>query len=279
MNVSGKPRRDGEYGMDSAEFLAAVWDVQGEGIGYVCHRRWDMSWHERQVRHPWETDQALADLEENSNTYFTPNLFLEGRRREFMKPSRWLYADLDTVDPLTLNGEKRLRPTVAWTTSPDRFQALWLVQLLSPETHQKLNKQLTYLVGADRSGWDASQVLRLPGTVNHKYESQPKVELLWWDNHPPLRVRGSGVFGGAATGGQLHVVEVDKRPPAWIRQRLRMKSAVGDRSKVLFKMEADLLSKGWSKDEVFTLLRQSVWNKFDDKRLSDDIHRVAERFQ
>jgi hypothetical protein len=266
--------------MESLEFLRAVWALQGEGTGFICRRRDNTHWFEYHVKFPRRMDQFDLRDPEGDDVYFTPNLFSgDQRRREQMRPSRWLYADLDTVDPRELGGDKRLRPTVAWSTSRDRFQALWLVQALGLESHERLNKQLSYLVGADHSGWDATQVLRLPGTRNHKYADAPLVELLWWDDHTPRRVRGSGMSAGVATGELLHVVELDKRAPSWIRAKLKTRAPAGDRSKVLFRMEADLLGKGWSKDEVFTLLRESVWNKFDDKRLSDDIHRVAERLR
>jgi hypothetical protein len=133
------------------------------------------------------------------------------------------------------------------------------------------------LLGADRSGWDVTQVLRVPGSRNYKYEGEPEVSLLWWEDSE-REVKGSGMKVDTGDGKVLTIVDLaSKRPPAWVRQKLKTNQPVGDRSKVLFRMECDLLSKGWTKDEVFTLLRESVWNKFNDKRLSQDIHRAAER--
>jgi hypothetical protein len=154
---------------------------------------------------------------------------------------------------------------------------MWLTQFLDVETHDRLNKQLTYLVHADKSGWDITQVLRLPGTVNHKYPNEPPVSLLWFEGRE-VKVQGSGARVVTGEGPLLRRVRVGRRGlPRYTRSRLRMLEAAGDRSKVLYRMQCELLGAGYSKDEIFTLLRESVWNKFDDKRLSEEIHRVAER--
>ena len=116
------------------DFLHDVWSYQPIGYGFLCVRHTNTSWETRAVT---DTDELLVP-EDVGDVYFTPNTFREPRRvRELMLPSRWLYADLDAVDPREF--EERLHPTVAWETSPNRFQALWLTQSLRPESHQKLN--------------------------------------------------------------------------------------------------------------------------------------------
>jgi hypothetical protein len=100
--------------------------------------------------------------------YFTPNLFsVRDRKAAHMLPSCSLYADLDEVDPAGI--ESRLVPTIWWATSPGRFQAVWLLDSpLARDSFEHLNKRLTYHLGADRSGWNAAKVLRIPGTINNK---------------------------------------------------------------------------------------------------------------
>jgi hypothetical protein len=48
---------------------------------------------------------------------------------------------------------------------------------LEPEEGQDLNRRLAYAMGADLSGWDLTQLLRVPGTRNYKYPGAPLVEL------------------------------------------------------------------------------------------------------
>lgn len=126
----------------------------------------------------WKLGDGILNPHLDGDLYFTPNLFSRPRRRkELVLPSRWLYADLDQVDPHTIDDPQ---PTIAWESSPGRYQCLWLLdRALEPQQHSDTNKRLTYLVGADKGGWDLTQVLRIPGTFNHKYDEKPKVKLLW----------------------------------------------------------------------------------------------------
>lgn len=178
--------------MDALEFLEHIWSEQGEGFAFISFRSGPDSWRDLAFRFPQDTldlpDAALGDV------YFCPNLFSRPRRRKgLVLPSCWLYADLDTVKPPhetameRLNDETRkrkepaaLEPTIAWESSPGRYQALWHIdKFLSEEAHSQVNRKLTYALGADKGGWDITQVLRVPGTTNHKYDAKPEVKLLW----------------------------------------------------------------------------------------------------
>lgn len=258
------------------DFLYDVWAHQPPGYGFWCQRSGPTSWHDQAVQLPDVDEELWLPKAEDGDLYFTPNVYSRPRRRrELMVESRWLYADLDHVDPAGL--DPRLKPTVAWQSSPGRYQAMWLTQLLSPDTHQKLNKQLTYLIDADKGGWDSTQVLRIPGTLNHKYDELPTVELLWWNNRQ-LHVRGRGATVNTTNGHKtLKQVEVTKPLPVAVRSKLKARRATGDRSRVLLRLEMQLLEAGFTKAEVFSLLRPTVWNKFSDSALSADIHRAAER--
>src|SRR5690606_22334296 len=70
-------------------------------------------------------------------------------------------------------------PTIYWQSSPGRYHALWkLDKVYDMESTIKLNRDLAYHVDADKGGWDATQVLRVPGTHNLKYENKPMVKLM-----------------------------------------------------------------------------------------------------
>lgn len=274
-----------------AHFLRAVWSQQGNGTGFICLRYKDQvgpgSWEDIPIQFP-EQKIRVPNADEG-DIYFTPNLFQGARRhRQRMLPSRWLYADLDETDPLDL--DDKFSPSVAWESSPGRFQGLWLLaRPLSPLTHETVNKALTYHVNADRSGWDATQVLRVPGTQNHKYADEPTVDLMWFTDdllqgvklpRPPYEAPGE-------IAARMDIPNVPRR--ALMRKyrdvltlgtlhKLTTTSATGDRSRVLFRLERTMLEKGLDPGEIFILLRESVWNKFDsDKDLQQDILRAQAR--
>src|SRR5205823_123867 len=64
-------------------------------------------------------------------------------------------------------------------SSPGRLQAYWgLTQPLPPAHAEQLNRRLSRAIGADSSGWDLTQLLRIPGTRNWKYPDAPVVSVL-----------------------------------------------------------------------------------------------------
>lgn len=164
--------------MDALQFLDKVWSEQGEGFAFLSFRS-SGSWRDIAFKYPDE--QVVLPKRSLGDVYFCPNLFQRPRRRAgLVLPSCWLYADLDTVKPPEGTDDASLVPTIAWESSPDRFQALWHIDKhLGEEQHSRVNQKLTYSLGADKGGWDITQVLRVPGTINHKYAEKPEVRLLW----------------------------------------------------------------------------------------------------
>jgi hypothetical protein len=203
-----------------------------------------------------------------------------------MLPSRWLYADLDDVDPFTI--EDKYMPTSAWQSSLHRYQCLWLTpHPLDPNLHQRINRQLSTVLKADPGGWDATQVLRLPGTKNYKYDPPSPVTVLWESENlifkaprPPVPIEGSTTHLLFAsnfeildlTARQLFRLHRDKIP-AGVKQKLQAREATGDRSRVLWRLESTLLQRGIPAGDVYVLLKGTVWNKFTDQRLIQDIIR------
>lgn len=264
--------------MQGKEFLQTVWSEQGKGWGFICLKTGPTNWRDIAIKVPDELasfrvpDSSLGDI------YFSPNLFKRPRRqKELMLESCFLYADLDQVNPWNIDDE--WEPSIAWESSPGRFQAMWRVgQMLTPETHGFINRRLTYFLKADRGGWDSTQVLRLPGTINHKYDSKPQVVFLWGTTVRQTRDWKQVLEHEMPAVPKFTAKRIDKRKlPAGIRAKLQAKSANGDRSRVLWRLERQLLQLGYTEGQVYLLVKPTVWNKFapDDDRLRQEITRAA----
>ncbi len=119
---------------------------------------------------------ALKQAEQGREVYFCAHLLTEHRRiKENAAAVHTLWGDLDGA-PIP-NGE--LKPTAVVESSPGRYHAYWrLTDAIPAETAEQLNKRLAHRTGADPSGFDLTQLLRVPGTPNHKYEGCPLVEVL-----------------------------------------------------------------------------------------------------
>lgn len=264
--------------MKPVDFVRDVWSEQGKGWGFICLKTGPTNWRDIAYKVPDELDRVRVPNPGEGDVYFTPNLFSRPRRnKELMLESCFLYADLDQVDPWSIDDE--WEPSIAWESSPGRFQALWRVgQHLTPDTHAFINRRLTYMLKADRGGWDSTQVLRVPGTVNHKYPERPQVKLLWFTTDRQTRDWKKVLDHKMPAVPKFTAKRIDKRKlPAGIRAKLGAKSANGDRSRVLWRLERQLLQLGYTEGQVYLLVKPTVWNKFapDDDRLRQEITRAA----
>ena len=70
-------------------------------------------------------------------------------------------------------------PSVMVEPSPDRHHYYWrLREPVEPRESEALNKRLAFAINADRTDWDLTQLLRVPGTRNRKYPDAPFVRVL-----------------------------------------------------------------------------------------------------
>lgn len=218
-----------------------------------------------------EMPQFLKD-NSDKNIYFCAHGFNKPRRQKtYAEMPHLLWADLDEADPKSI----KIKPTIAIESSPGRYVGLWFTD--QPVT-EELNRRMSYLVGADNSGWDVTQVLRVPGTTNYKYHAMPKVRMLWTDG-PSYQVRrlekelphlddgvGRDEESDAATLFKKH----QRKMPQWLRRELlNGKPIDGKRSEVFWKLSQTLVEMGLPEDEIFTLIQASPWNKFAGRRNED----------
>jgi len=100
------------------------------------------------------------------------------------------YVDADGAKPIA----NTPRPTAVVISSPGREQYWWrLSRPVMPEEGEDLNRRLAYAMAGDLSGWDLTQLLRVPGTRNRKYPDAPLVELahLSGNSHDPAELAAS----------------------------------------------------------------------------------------
>ena len=119
---------------------------------------------------------ALEKSEEGREVYNCAHLLIEARRvQENAAAVHCLWGDLDGTE--VPNGE--LKPTAVVESSPGHYHAYWrLTDAIPADTAEQLNKRLAHKIGADPSGFDRTQLLRIPETTNYKYPDHPKVEIL-----------------------------------------------------------------------------------------------------
>jgi hypothetical protein len=165
--------------LDTATFLRSVITTP-EGwllIAYGDGNKWQQLF----FRWPNEIDDAISKAEllaKTYNVYFSSYLFdsMCTEKRCVVEGTRTIQADLDNADINQLP----IQPTLLVESSPKRYQAYWvLTEAQSLEDHERLSRMVTYSIAdCDHSGWPLGRKLRLPNTVNYKYATPYKVEVI-----------------------------------------------------------------------------------------------------
>ncbi|USH44781.1 RecA-like DNA recombinase [Microbacterium phage Juanyo] len=214
---------------------------------------------------------AFPDLRDSVDWYWTPAVS-RGETRRIKKGTEgtnypaqravWVDCD-DSYDRKLLEA---LRPSYMWETSPGHIQAIWLLKEALPvsEFHRDgFIGMLTQAIGADKSGVDISQLLRVPGTMHHKRE--------------PFLGRVLSSSGRVWTRGMLlSRVAKELGFSAGTAAELGKKDTYGDRSQLLWKFARNAAELGLEQSLAFKMIKATEWNKWKDDpdKLKDDIERA-----
>lgn len=121
---------------------------------------------------PSQREDLVAFCLHNSDkdVYTVPALFkTRGNRKGHNIAHQWCaYADADTLPLEKLKTE----PTIAVETSEGRHHLYWVTETDDPEQLVDISRTIAAEHrddGCDPGGWDAGQLLRVPGTSNNKY--------------------------------------------------------------------------------------------------------------
>jgi hypothetical protein len=222
---------------------------------------------------------ALQESESGREAYFCAHLLTARRRtKENAAPALALWGESDGAE-VPMNG---LGPTALVESSPGRFHVYYrLTDAIPPELAENLNKRLALKTGADPSGFDLTQLLRVPGTVNHKYPDSPVVRI--------LELHGGRSYSPHELDEALPEIETkheprnrnvsDEPPVALGEQALRVwrgedpklkEDGTVDRSASLVKIGRAVYDAGGNRLVIETALeerdRTLGWNKYTGRR-------------
>jgi hypothetical protein len=280
------------------DFFATAY---GETTGYICvaMRKPEGKFVEQFFRYPEEGETAASLIRSRSlseNVYFCPQLLKDRRRvKTNVGQVGCVWADLDECHPKNL----LIKPSIAYQTSPGRYQALWTLDAaVDAEDAEDVSRRIAYYHaddGSDRSGWDLTQLLRIPGTRNYKYgqgADAPKVGVLVWNDDVHSLEEFRNLYSQVAGYEYLDIPFPDfvpeKGEEILERNRHRINGAAftlfhrepeKDRSSALFRLEMYCIEAGLQLSEVFQVCRDAACNKFGDNsiRLWKDVCRAQSR--
>lgn len=267
--------------------------VFGDAEGYIAFAVADEkkeSWNPAYFAYPQHLESALAwvndNLDDKHHLYFSPMLYAQKRRiADNVKACPVVWCDLDEVDPDTLD----LAPTISVESSPGRWHGYWVLDApAAPKDGETASRRLAYSIGADLSGWDLSQLLRVPVTYNPKYvgatvEIRQANEGLTYPLATFLDlpdVPHAETIMGDFPKEEIERINYDvlmrkyaaKAPSSLFR--LHDVKPDKDYSKALWNLEVLAFEVGMSPAEVFVLANTSESNKYKrDNRTDNDLWR------
>lgn len=250
-------------------------------------------WQEGNAFEPHEYGGPSLGAATIGDAYFTPLLYVGEQRRKGMlgKPGV-IYADLDGAH----DEAPRLLPSVVIATSNGHYHAYWFLdEPVEPIEWEKRAKAWSQEIGADPGGWDATQVLRVPGTTNQKNGSAVTLvsyhpeRVYKLEDFPTTEVSTGSVNQAEPVPSKSERdylikagIEDDRLPLSaryWLTASEQQIAALGkiDRSKVMWQVETSLVAEGYTAYEIFHLMFFAGINKFRGRpdRLWYEVNKAA----
>lgn len=236
--------------------------------------------------------KKVKDLMDDHNVWVGMATYSKRKAtKEFALASRFVWIDHDgnpEADPYSWDP----RPHVVWKTSEGRYQAVWLLEEEQPqEKTESISRSLAKRWGADMGGWDITQVLRVPGSLNHKHNPPFQTSLLWKtkeSEQPPdtglvslvaaavLPVTVSSSPGIPETGSRDMAIYLMGRyevPGDVVKECFLTEQT--DRSVALYRLMVSLIEHGAPTPDIYTVSYHSANQKFATlERLWEDVLRT-----
>ena len=257
---------------DRHEILKAIWQ-RSEGRNVFTPSLTPTGWVEGEAHNPNLT--VAPPVSQSNEHYFSPLRFDGPRQKPHVGRPGVIFADLDGAAV----PDKR-PPSVLIESSPDHYHAYWFLhEPVDPAEWEPHARGWSYEIGADKGGWDLTQVLRQPGTLNHKYRDLPEVKALSFnplrlydlDQFPSLTTVGAGAqpvwTPNKSTRDWLLMFYENRLPLSvryWLTATVDEIKALGtiDRSKIMWQVERQLLEAHFDSEEVFHLIWYAGVNKW-----------------
>lgn len=274
------------------EILTEFFDwTFGEQEGYVCIATQLPNQKEtfKQIFFRWPDKSIdlvnfIEDARPRRNVWFCVNLLdRPERKKPYCLRSNLVWADLDAADPQIIDPP----PQCLIESSPLRYQAIWrLEDNIDSTIAEAYSKKIAYAYkaeGVDPSGWDLTQLLRVPTTHNFKYPTKPQVLLLRnSDVLAPVAVFEQTEAVAATPTTDTELIEsdaptIEDLPPAEgiiYKYRSQLQKTAffellnsdppdeADWSKLLWRLVNICIEAGMSKDEAYACCLTAKCNKY-----------------
>jgi len=232
---------------------------------------------------PQQKNEIVAHVEQQFSAlevYYTPAVWNQPKLNKVnFKASQVIWTEFDGNTPTSLHDIPN--PTYRIESSGPGFEHFyWKVNEAVTDASQleALNRAITYRLGADASAWDATQVLRIPNTINHKRNApvrviskiETAVQVVQFGSLPAIP-EPETTFDPTQIPSVTDVILRYPFPDNVAKLFQQREFAVGQRSTALMQLGYSLAEMGLNDAEIFSVLRNADdrWGKFKDRRDRD----------
>jgi nucleoside-triphosphatase THEP1 len=146
---------------------------QDKGYVYAPIKKPDQSWKQQFFAWPTERSELVDWIITNSlenDVYLSPSIYREKKAtKEFVDHANVCWIEFDGQEEIKW-GKISEPNVIIQTSNSNHLHCYWQIEPISGDTLEDLNRRLTYYLGADTSGYDITQVLRPPSTINYKHD-------------------------------------------------------------------------------------------------------------
>lgn len=153
--------------------------IYGNQRGYVYAPTLEPSgkWNQKFYEWPKQKREFHDWIKTNSNdpevraVYVSPVIYKERRAtKDAIHSSQVVWVEFDGQEQIDFTKLGAKPNAIVQTSSSTHLHCYWKVPSQSIKTIEDINLRLTYFLHADASGYDATQLLRPPGSFNRKPE-------------------------------------------------------------------------------------------------------------
>lgn len=256
--------------MDSEDFLLKIWGLLPDGqfgeFRYIRDGKVEQGWVS--VEPHGFRRYGFTPVDDRWDTYFgvLPRLRQSGRAEDVVDVSRVLWSDFDAKH-FGSKAEARHRinaitpaPHLA-VDSGGGYHVYWLLDKEVPwASAHAVMKGIETSFGADHCS-DKPRVLRVPGTLNHKYSPPAEVKVVVWDDLAPLYSISDFdpyLQDPVSLPRKIAIAPWNGVLPVSVSEDLRYDPGKGRRSEHLMSVIVRLMLAGLPDDQVQRFIEQSA---------------------
>lgn len=166
------------------DFVAFLFEGYKKGFVYAPHRIPGKDWETQffPVSKTADIVAYLSEMGKYADVYVAPTLFKvpnKGPAKKWLRDGSTIYVDLDGNAPENVPSGIPEPGYRLKSSLPGREHWFWKLDAdYPPQSLEVYNRSLALTLNADTSGFDSTQVLRVPGTFNFKRSTPLPVEII-----------------------------------------------------------------------------------------------------